>query len=332
MVAPAGGTTGRRAALARLGRLATRRRAAPADPRYEQPAVTSRNGNRPGDPTATNGRRPRPQPPEMIDPLLAPIEVPDEIDEIEDAAPSPGPDDFAATVAVDSVVAPPAEPIAPPTVEPVARPLVAPLAPPPPAPPIVDVPAPSPPADEPYEVEAVEPVPEASARRRQRIGPALPRYRRKPRVRKVSRVVRRVDAWSVFKISVIFYVVLYVILLVAGLLLWNLANTTGTVTNVEGFVRDLFGLKTFTFDGQKMFRASWVLGAFLVLAGTGLNVTLAVLFNLISDLVGGVRVTVLEEEVILHQRPVPLPESPPVAPVDEAAGAPASVVAPSAGL
>ena len=139
---------------------------------------------------------------------------------------------------------------------------------------------------------------------RQRVRPALPLLRRRPRVRKVTRIVRRVDAWGVFKISLIFYVILYIILLVAGILLWNLANTTGTVANVEGFVRDLFGLKTFEFDGEKLFRASWVLGAILVVAGTGLNVTLAVLFNLISDLVGGVRVTVLEEEVILRERPV----------------------------
>ena len=139
---------------------------------------------------------------------------------------------------------------------------------------------------------------------RQRVRPTLPLLRRRPRVRKVTRIVRRVDAWGVFKISIVFYVILYIILLVAGILLWNLANTTGTVANVEGFARDLFGLKTFEFDGEKLFRASWVLGAILVVAGTGLNVTLAVLFNLISDLMGGVRVTVLEEEVILRQRPV----------------------------
>ena len=142
-------------------------------------------------------------------------------------------------------------------------------------------------------------------------------------MRKVTRIVRRVDAWGVFKISLIFYVILYIILLVAGILLWNLANTTGTVANVEGFVRDLFGLKTFEFDGEKLFRASWVLGAILVIAGTGLNVTLAVLFNLISDLVGGVRVTVLEEEVILRERPVIVRGRPPAAdeppPADPAA-------------
>jgi hypothetical protein len=39
------------------------------------------------------------------------------------------------------------------------------------------------------------------------------------------------------------------------------------------------------------------LGLFGVILGTGLWVLLATIFNLITDLVGGVRVTVLEEEV-----------------------------------
>ncbi len=44
-----------------------------------------------------------------------------------------------------------------------------------------------------------------------------------------------------------------------------------------------------------------------MIAGTGLNVLLAVLFNLISDLVGGVRITVIEEE---SARPMPVDGDP----------------------
>jgi hypothetical protein len=133
---------------------------------------------------------------------------------------------------------------------------------------------------------------------------------RRPRVRKVSRVVRRIDPWTVLKVSVIFWLLTYAVLLVAGVLLWNLANTTGTVENVEGFIRDLFALETFEFDGDRIFRASWVLGAVMVVAGTGLNLVGCVLFNLITDLVGGVRITVLEEEVVLRERPVGAPSKP----------------------
>ncbi len=133
------------------------------------------------------------------------------------------------------------------------------------------------------------------------------RRSRRPRVRRVTRVVRRVDTWSVFKVALLFWVVAYLILLVAGVLLWSVAVSTGTVDNVESFIKDLLALDTFTFDGQKIFRASWVLGAFMAVAGTGFTVTLAVLYNLFSDLVGGIRVTVLEEEVV--QRP-PSPPNP----------------------
>jgi hypothetical protein len=123
--------------------------------------------------------------------------------------------------------------------------------------------------------------------------------RSRARVRRVTRVIRHVDSWSVLKISAIFYLTMYFILLVAGVLLWFVAVSTGTVGNVERFIRDLFALDTFHFSGGAIFHDSWIIGAFLVAGGTGLNVTLAVLFNLISDLVGGLRVTVLEEEVVL---------------------------------
>jgi hypothetical protein len=189
--------------------------------------------------------------------------------------------------------------------------------------PVVDDPTTTDPLVEPAPVAREEPRTSGVKQTRiraPRVRPALPLLRRRPRVRKVTRIIRKVDAWGVFKISLVFYVILYVILLVAGVLLWNLANTTGTVANVEGFARDLFGLKTFEFDGEKLFRASWVLGAILVVAGTGFNVTMAVLFNLISDLVGGVRVSVLEEEVVLRERPV-VPRRPESSPTDDAAPA-----------
>lgn len=120
---------------------------------------------------------------------------------------------------------------------------------------------------------------------------------RKPRVRKVTRVVRHVDPWSVFKIALVASAVLYVILLTAGVLLWNVAYATGTVDNVERFFES-FGWETFTFNGGEIYHAAWIAGLFGVIGLTGLAVLAATLFNLITDLVGGMRFTVLEEEVV----------------------------------
>ena len=116
------------------------------------------------------------------------------------------------------------------------------------------------------------------------------------RVRRVTRVIRQIDTWSVFKVSLVFSLFLYVTLITAGVLLWKVAQNTGTVDNVQRFFES-FGWKSFTLKGGAIFHQAWVAGLFGVVGLTGLVVLAATLFNLITDLVGGVRVTVLEEEV-----------------------------------
>ena len=120
---------------------------------------------------------------------------------------------------------------------------------------------------------------------------------RRPRVRKVTRVVRHVDPWSVFKVALVFNFVLYGVLLTAGVLLWNVAYATGTIDNLERFFES-FGWSEFEFDGGAIYHSAWVAGLFGVVGLTGAAVLGASLFNLITDLVGGVRLTVLEEEVV----------------------------------
>lgn len=120
------------------------------------------------------------------------------------------------------------------------------------------------------------------------------------RVRKVTRVIRDVDAWSVFKVALVLHVALYFVCLITGFLLWNVGSATGTIDNVERFFES-FGWDSFTFHGTAVFQASATLGIFVVILGTGLWVLGAVVFNLITELVGGIRVTVLEEEVVARQ-------------------------------
>jgi hypothetical protein len=127
---------------------------------------------------------------------------------------------------------------------------------------------------------------------------------RKPRVRRVTRVVRHVDPWSVFKIAFVANILLYITLLVAGVLLWNVAYATGTVDNVERFFES-FGWSSFEFDGGEIYHNAWIGGLFVVIGLTGFAVLMAAMFNLITDLVGGMRFTVLEEEVV-EARPSPM--------------------------
>ncbi len=129
--------------------------------------------------------------------------------------------------------------------------------------------------------------------------PAKSSASRRPRMRRVVRVVRDIDAWSVFKVGLVFHLVLYVIALIATALMWSVANQTGTIDNVENFLES-FGWETFSFDGSALFSNFAAFGLLAALLGTALWVVGAVMFNLITELVGGVRVSVLEEEVVLE--------------------------------
>ncbi|MCE9621121.1 MAG: DUF3566 domain-containing protein [Actinomycetia bacterium] len=129
----------------------------------------------------------------------------------------------------------------------------------------------------------------------------LPRHR--PRVRRVTRVVRHIDTWSVFKIAVLFNIFLYAVCLTAGAMLWRVALNTGTIENIERFFES-FGWQTFELKGGEIYHNAWIVGLFGVVGLTGLAVLAATMFNLITDLVGGVRITVLEEEVVAREQRV----------------------------
>ena len=118
---------------------------------------------------------------------------------------------------------------------------------------------------------------------------------RRQRVRKVTRVVHHIDPWSAFKVGIVFSLAAYVVGLTAGVLLWRVADSTGTLGNIERWFTQ-FGWETFELKGDEVFAAARTIGLFLSIAMTGLIVLLATLFNLVSDVVGGLRVSVLEEE------------------------------------
>ncbi len=110
------------------------------------------------------------------------------------------------------------------------------------------------------------------------------------------RVVRRIDPWTVLRFSILFYLSMLVVWLVAGALLWGAASATGIVDNMERFVEDLFALESFRVNVGLLVVTCLVGGLVLVVLGTGINVLMAVIYNLTADIVGGVEVTVIETD------------------------------------
>jgi len=107
-------------------------------------------------------------------------------------------------------------------------------------------------------------------------------------------VLRKLDVWTVLKLSLVYYLALFVVLLVAGMLLWAGATAVGVVGNIEGFMVDI-GFEDFRFIPSELLGGFALAGLVLVVAGTFANVLLTALFNLMSDVVGGVKLTLQED-------------------------------------
>lgn len=125
-----------------------------------------------------------------------------------------------------------------------------------------------------------------------------PRPSRGPRVvqgRRTRRVVRKIDVWTVLKMSLLFYLCVLLVMLIAGIVLWNIADAFNIIHSVEKFIRSIFDLAKFTFHPAVVLQSAALGGLILVVMATGANVLIALLYNLISDVVGGVQFIVLEE-------------------------------------
>ena len=132
-----------------------------------------------------------------------------------------------------------------------------------------------------------------------RAGGRKPPPRRRRKARMVHRVVRHVEVWSVVKLAFAFAACGYVIGMISGYLLWRAADRVGTIDGIEGFMEDSGGYDSFEIVGSVVFTSA--VGAFAVLAVlfVALAALGALLFNLISDLTGGIRMTAIDEDLIV---------------------------------
>jgi len=118
--------------------------------------------------------------------------------------------------------------------------------------------------------------------------------------RRVRRIIRHVDPWSMLKLSLVFFICVWVMFMVAVVIIWSIAQSSGTVEKIESFVSDL-GVTGWKLNGTFVFRQYGLFGLVMVFACTTASVVSTIIFNLISDLVGGIWISVIEEET---SRPV----------------------------
>lgn len=135
-------------------------------------------------------------------------------------------------------------------------------------------------------------------------------------VRKVERVVTRVDAGSMLKFSVFYAFSLWLILVIAGVILWLVASVTGTTGKIEDFLAEILAERSFSIDGVSFLFGSAVLGLTLLVTAAVFSAVTSMLFNVISGVTGGLRLTILELDLPESEGPATAPESPRFSPAN----------------
>jgi hypothetical protein len=115
--------------------------------------------------------------------------------------------------------------------------------------------------------------------------------------RRVRQTIKKVDLWSVLKISLCFYLCEMVVFVVALVSLWLIADSFGIIGHVEKFIGDLVSSKDFHFISAGMFRGVALVALVLVALQVVATVIAAAFYNLFAELFGGIEVTVVMEDI-----------------------------------
>jgi len=118
----------------------------------------------------------------------------------------------------------------------------------------------------------------------------------RPAPRRIRVAIRRVNPWSVLRFSLLFYFCLMLVFVIGLAILYMVVDAIGVVGSLEQLLESLgFGGEAgFEVNGAFLFRTLFLIGLISVVVWSALTLFFAFLYNLISDLVGGIEVTLTE--------------------------------------
>jgi hypothetical protein len=128
---------------------------------------------------------------------------------------------------------------------------------------------------------------------------------RGPTQRRVKVAIRKVNPWSVLKFSMLFYFCMMLVFLVGFVILWGILDAAGIVSSLEDLLTQFWGagdvatgpddpVAPFRIEFWYLFRMAFLIGLLSTVLWAAFTMFVTFLYNLISDLVGGIEVTLIE--------------------------------------
>jgi len=118
------------------------------------------------------------------------------------------------------------------------------------------------------------------------------------RVNRVRRIIRKIDPWTVLKVTFVLNFVVALTVVLGMSILWVLLVNAGVPQGLEDIARRLALLDqdaSLVNNIETLFTGLVSMAALYMLVQTALATIGAFFYNLVSDLVGGIEVVVLEE-------------------------------------
>ena len=117
-------------------------------------------------------------------------------------------------------------------------------------------------------------------------------------VRRVRRIIRKIDPWTTLKVSAVVWAVIGLAFVLGFVIFWSVLDRAGIPDKLTDFMIEI----TLLAEGSQPFGNTEQFLRFLVFSTvvfwvmlTGASVAFAITYNLVSDVVGGLEVVVLEE-------------------------------------
>lgn len=127
-------------------------------------------------------------------------------------------------------------------------------------------------------------------------------------VRRVRRIIRKIDPWTALKVSAVMWAVVALGAVLGAIIFWSVLDRSGLPGRLTDFLVEVTLIEEGTqpFANVEQLLRVLVFGSmawWVLMVGT--TVAFAITYNLVSDVVGGVEIVVLEETLNPVVAPAP---------------------------